>query len=687
MTETASALGVEPKCYINSRKILVILGVNATLIQGSYIRFKGDAIKSLVSSCTDYLTGSFLINKPSLLPIMGFRVDVPSVVPLCADTNIIIRITDISGLARRAPKAMLLQCTSATRVTRPGKPPSSLNIDDLNTSIKSQNPIIVDGSIEYSLPYSVLLTRSTYNMNFKLFNFNNEKAEQDFTFITSSSAQPNTVQIVGLILSAGFGEIYSWQQLNLLGKAWPTECGVDTSQPYTDKIATFTWSMKNSGTNAAVPGIISIGNKLTVNSGTLKAGSVYGINLKAIFPSQASTLVGECTINIRMKESKLQAHIKGSSQNIPTNFGFSLDGRRSFDPDNPNSTSLRYTWRCKEMTQSGTGCVDREGNSIDSLLKAESRVWIPGEVFGEGNRMQFTLTLGDAAAPTRPVVSVSIYIVTVGKVSRSVRIQERGGLGSKRKLNEDINLVAITRVLGTGTGTTTQSESLPKYKWTCNLLNLTTEYIEGALGKYMKIPGHLLASSDSLLLEESIEVRVEVTMNGLTSTASKQLEINKPPLPGDLVLTPNTGTALITPFSFMAVDWQDDDSPLSYTIYYAIHPPNITTINYTGSITTTSNIWKVLVLKSGGLSKGGLLLPHGLGGNRFVIYVKLRVADIFGAYSELIKEVVVYTFPKGGVDGKSFFIVAKGLVDDNSDVDTALQVHYIIYTLYTIHNI
>ena len=48
------------------------------------------------------------------------------------------------------------------------------------------------------------------------------------------------------------------------------------------------------------------------------------------------------------------------------------------------------------------------------------------------------------------------------------------------------------------------------------------------------------------------------------------LETNAPPTSGKLIVSPSNGTAVLTAFSISAVNWMDDDYPLSYVFMYSL---------------------------------------------------------------------------------------------------------------------
>ena len=102
-----------------------------------------------------------------------------------------------------------------------------------------------------------------------------------------------------------------------------------------------------------------------------------------------------------VKKSELIAHIKGSNQNIPINFGFELDAQGSFDPDNRNKTdALTYTWTCQEiLPNTGEECQQKDGNNLSSVLKSEAKIEIPKDIFTSGVEMRFSILVKENPYP------------------------------------------------------------------------------------------------------------------------------------------------------------------------------------------------------------------------------------------------------------------------------------------------
>ena len=374
-------------------------------------------------------------------------------------------------------------------------------------------------------------------------------------------------------------------------------------------------------------------------------------------------------IYIEKRKSDLIAHIKGSSQKIPINFGFELDAGGSFDPENLNKTdALTYAWSCTEVSPNANGdCIQKDGNPLGSILQGECRVWVPKDIFAPNIEMRFSILVKEQPYPAENPrsASQSILVTTQPSASFQVRIEESGKSAPTKGYcpQRGINLQAVIRQ-SVDTGDAGNS-SPPAYKWSSNILNLSEEYLPAPLGKYLKVP----PQSPSLINSPSLQVKVDVLLGSLTISASIELKINKSPTGGDLTFSPNTGIAIVTLFTFHTTGWTDNDLPLSYALFYSLTPIHTH---------TTHNIWKLLVQKTsiGNDLGGDLLLPQGNSLNSYLLYVKLRVADIYGSSTEYIKELTVSPFPTSGFLGNSLFAHSTQILQSvpDSSLHLVLQV-------------
>ena len=102
-----------------------------------------------------------------------------------------------------------------------------------------------------------------------------------------------------------------------------------------------------------------------------------------------------------------------------------------------------------------------------------------------------------------------------------------------------------------------------------------------------------------------------------------QVTTNRPPAGGKCSVSPLSGVILTTEFTFTCTDWQDADLPLQYEFVYF-----------------TNNNLRNVVYK-GVKSSKETTLPAGEESENFTIDFRVRIADLFGAFSEVITPIQV----------------------------------------------
>lgn len=110
---------------------------------------------------------------------------------------------------------------------------------------------------------------------------------------------------------------------------------------------------------------------------------------------------------------------------------------------------------------------------------------------------------------------------------------------------------------------------------------------------------------------------------GYPGYSEYQVITNSPPSGGYCQVTPQSGITLVTEFSFSCVNWQDEDLPMQYEFIYF----------------TNSDLLNVVY--KGSQPSQHTKLPLGEREQNFTIDLRVRVADMFGAFTEVMTPVQV----------------------------------------------
>ena len=104
---------------------------------------------------------------------------------------------------------------------------------------------------------------------------------------------------------------------------------------------------------------------------------------------------------------------------------------------------------------------------------------------------------------------------------------------------------------------------------------------------------------------------------GIPGYSEYQVTTNSPPSGGKCTVNPQSGITLVTEFTIACANWQDDDLPLQYEFSY-VRNGDLLNVVYKG-------------FKDNKVTK----LPAGEKANNFTIDFRVRVADSFGAFTEV----------------------------------------------------
>ena len=104
---------------------------------------------------------------------------------------------------------------------------------------------------------------------------------------------------------------------------------------------------------------------------------------------------------------------------------------------------------------------------------------------------------------------------------------------------------------------------------------------------------------------------------GYPGYSEYKVTVNSPPVGGTCEVSPASGVTLTTKFTFTCTDWQDPDLPLQYEFVYFTNN-DLLNVVYQGVQTSKQTN-----------------LPLGEKANNFTIDFRVRVVDMFGAFTEV----------------------------------------------------
>lgn len=417
------------------------------------------------------------------------------------------------------------------------------------------------------IPNHLLTVGVTYNFYLQLTNFLGKYS------VGSTSVTVSANKATPLLSIAGPSTLlkYRWQSLSLTALASIPSCAGATDQGLV-----YTWyAFKGPQYLPKVLSESADPRVFKLNPYVLDALSSYTIQVKAVGKSYTDPVLGSITpmasadVLIQTGQSGVVARIAGGEvQTAKAGAVYVLDASGSYDLDmiaeefkyNPPL----YRWLCSEyFPDFGNACMNfPEGMSVQAPL-----LTIPSDVLKKDKSYQLSVTVTNrynttaTAAVVLKVVAADIPVVTMAKVDDVYNGDEKivlsatvvASIGTARitwmcndALNVDLSV-----------GSTTPLSAIVPTGSSVVQLSLRA----GAVSAGFTYTFNLVASYTS------------ATSAAATSVASVTIVINSPPSGGLLVVTPESGWALSTPFFLQSVSWSDDpsDYPLEYIFAYYVY--------------------------------------------------------------------------------------------------------------------
>eukprot|EP01035_Chromulina_nebulosa_P021814 gene21814-28232_t len=349
---------------------------------------------------------------------------------------------------------------------------------------------------------------------------------------------------------------------------------------------------------------------------SLVAGKVFIIKVSMFSTTSAAFSTSSSVVQVMI--AGVVAVIQGGlSQRIAATEPLFLDGSNSFDKDSSaSSESLVYRWSCKvQYPVFGSPC----GNFITSK---SSILYIPPSAFSPG-AYNITLlvrnpVLGTAATTTCQVVVMSLTLPVpqvsinsiVSKRNPNLPVVITGTINS----NSIYGLVNATWISSIG------SRRLSSIATTPTATIISTMNTELQLG--LDIQSLSVGLSYLFTLQASYLSKANVQ-----SSSSIVLSINSPPRNGQLVMSPASGIALTTIFSFSTSSWTDDptDYPLQYVLGFFISDPS--------EFTTVKSLNMI--------SYAEAYVSPGLSSSNYAVFCVTQAVDNFGAVSNISTQITV----------------------------------------------
>ena len=392
---------------------------------------------------------------------------------------------------------------------------------------------------------------------------------------------------------------------------------------------TYEWTLvQSAGPVAAVSTtLVSVSpnpRTFRLNPFVLAVGATYRLTLTA--RHQQSLKYSSSFITMHVSKGAIVAVLSGGSERgIPLDGSVEIDASGSYDEDNVLSTapspSLLFAFTC---IQTSPDYKIPSGLAVTAIsgFPAKVIITVPG-----GGAPVDSVHLLTVTVTHRDDLRVSTKTVTLRVLppnSPVIRLESASGL---RLPSEKLKLLASIKT------------SFPvTARWSVNDPSISlgdvalseTERNFGSAGftAPQSFVLSLVLPANTLPQQSTYSFSLTcTTLNGHSATALIAISTNAPPLPGQYIVSPETGGVMLrTDFTFTALQWEDADIPVTFEFAYQ---------SVSGSY---------LVHRSRAqLSFTSALLPAGRDIMDYALSTRLVVFDVFDAQHTEYQDVQVYT--------------------------------------------
>jgi len=316
-----------------------------------------------------------------------------------------------------------------------------------------------------------------------------------------------------------------------------------------------------------------------------------------------------------------------------------IDASNSYDEDVSIGTGkdagLLFSWSCVQMypfySLSCKGLNIQPMNDTEHLDKLQFKPFLDASLYSFGYRVtvnvwdslrsRMSSAFVDITVNSPWIPSVELNIISKHQISSGVQIANA---------NELLKLQASVLMINNFTCQWTVNDD--SYNLTSLSLTPTRVQLSAStspMNAYLGLPPNTLHFGTKLMFLLTCEYFSSFDHSLYSAQSSVLIEVNTPPQPGVVVLTPITGTAYSTVFSYSAKYWNDANLPIQYQFYYRTP--------------TFSNMTLQLMSE---VSYALFTLPDGDMNNRSKVDLVLQIFDAMHAYTSIHSYPTVFNAKK-----------------------------------------
>ena len=578
--EVSTLLGTDNYCsFTDDDTLKITFGSDPEVLPGDVIKIRDLALKSSLSSASLFtMEESFVVGQPVVLTVPG--------VILSASSRFIGRCNDLildgsatTGTGGRDLKYHFSVVSST----------SSASVENVTKALEVANAAN-GGEGTYSLVIDAadMVPGSNFVVQLNVSNFLGQFAVSSVPIRVLNVPAP-------IIKIQGDSSVIVTRSDRLSLKAFArlpsTSC---VGQSLSNSKMDFIWFEDSGLFSGALSGTSKSPRLLTIPADSLEVLNTYSFRVIG-FMTDSPHINNTATVEVTVEKQALVAIISGGAyRQIGRSTAFTLDASESYNPDDPTSY-LSYTW-------------SSDSSEASSVLTSSSSITVPANTLSVGTHT-FSLTVLRDTRSATTTVTVEVQAGTSAVISIASLVSN--------KVNNDGGFILVRASVASALSSSTT--------WSMEDSDVEEPFVsKGAAVATIANELSAVVSLSTLTVGNTYTlVFLAEGSDGSSSYSSLSFDVNEAPSSGRLEVSPSSGYALTTDFSFSALNWVDEDLPLTYLF------GTVRVLPTTTGVSSSRN--SPFGGKQSDASLNGVVLPPGDEETGFGFSCFVEVFDSYGA--------------------------------------------------------
>ncbi len=334
-------------------------------------------------------------------------------------------------------------------------------------------------------------------------------------------------------------------------------------------------------------------SRFVLSAYSLAVNTMYTMKVTATASSTGTSSSTSVQVYVTPGDVNIVLSKSSSTYSVQRGSSLTIDASSSYDEDISSLTGvdagLQFYWSCLETSPNLiSNCTTVFTEEVDtgdllsgytSALKLYARDDLLSSADDTVITTQVTLTIYDSSFSRSDTVAITVYVLpTLSPVISLSYTSSFSDATVLNKINADDTLTITGTILSPASLSATMNYSLDSA--TSSLVDLSAssltpikKFYSAASSNatatvtsyvYLALPANVLTAGVSYTFYLSAYLQSP----GQSASSSITIKVNAEPTPGYFTVTPESGTAMDTTFTFLCERWIDEDLPLTYLFGY-----------------------------------------------------------------------------------------------------------------------